>query len=123
MDAASKLSDYAWFDQNSDKKAHPVGLKKPNAFGLYDMHGNVWEWCSDWPDSYAHLPAGQAGAKNVDPQGAASGENRVERGGCFDVPSWNSRSACRGWVNPGGRFNNGGFRVVVDPPAGQAGLK
>jgi formylglycine-generating enzyme required for sulfatase activity len=112
---ASNLSDYAWFDQNSDKKTHPVGLKKPNAFGLYDMHGNVWEWCSDWQNSYANLPAGKAGAKNVDPQGPASGVNRVMRGGCVHFNRWDCRSARRGWNDPDYQHVIClGFRVVVD---------
>ena len=70
------LGEYAWHWENSGKKIHPVGLKKPNAYGLYDMHGNVLEWTADWYDDdyYARSPA-------VDPQGPAQGKARVIRGG------------------------------------------
>jgi formylglycine-generating enzyme required for sulfatase activity len=115
-DDASKLSDYAWLEKNSEKKTHPVGKKKPNAFGLYDMHGNVWEWCLDPPVQYTNV-------KTVDPQGAASGENRVIRGGCVHFGPQDARSAHRCVRGPDGRANNFGFRLAVDPPAGQAGSK
>ena len=103
----ANLGDYAWYDKNSDKKTHPVGQKKPNAWGLYDMHGNVWQWCSDWYDSYAN-------AKNTDPQGPASGTSRVLRGGSWYNLPQNCRSARRSWNDPDDRFHNFGFRVVVD---------
>ena len=75
-DDASKLGEYAWFVANAEWKTHPVGEKKPNAWGLYDMHGNVWEWCQDWHRPYT--------AEEVtDPSGPASGFSRVCRGGCF----------------------------------------
>jgi len=86
-DDKSRLKDYAWCRDNSDSKTHPVGEKKPNAFGLYDMHGNVWEWCSDrWHDNYTHAPTdGSLWETNT-------GSNyRVLRGG-----SWvnDTRSCC-----------------------------
>ncbi len=106
-DDQKQLGDYAWYTGNSGSKTHPVAQKKPNAWGLYDMHGNVWEWCSDWyADSYAN-------AKAVDPQGAASGTLRVLRGGSwFSIPR-GCRAAYRSGNNPDYRHIGSGFRVVV----------
>ena len=80
-DDAASLGEYAWFNGNSGGKTHPVGQKRPNAFGLYDMHGNVWEWC--W-DVYAAYNANSPGA---DPDGPSGASGRVIRGGCWgDFP-------------------------------------
>ena len=89
----------------------PVGKFKPNAFGLYDMHGNAWQCCSDWYDAdyYAASPTD-------DPTGPASGNFRVLRGGSwFDGPS-STRSARRSWGTPGDRIAGSGFRVARTEP-------
>jgi len=99
-----ELGDYAWYnDENGGTK--PVGTKEPNAWGLYDMHGNVWEWCWDWYDSYAD-------EAQTDPQGASSGSYRVGRGGRWSLSAQHARSAIRFYIDPFGRGDDLGFRVV-----------
>jgi len=104
--------DYCWYHDNSGRKTHPVGKKKPNAWGLYDMSGNVSEWCMDWFDGsyYKNNPA-------ENPRGPSSGEYRVFRGGSFyDYYFDHLRNSERNWNNPNVRYTNSGFRVVI--PAG-----
>jgi len=98
--------NYAWYRENSGSKTRQVGLKLPNTWGLYDMHGNVWEWCWDWLETYPSVA-------QADPVGAGSGVYRVIRGGsiiCLDTPG----SAFRASAPPGGFGGpNLGFRVVL----------
>jgi formylglycine-generating enzyme required for sulfatase activity len=109
-DEESGLGEYAWYGENAGGKTHPVGEKKPNAWGLYDMHGNVWEWCQDWCNSgyYANSPTD-------DPMGPSGGAYRVVRGGTWDGPARNCRSAGRGSFVPGYRHDYLGFRVSGVP--------
>jgi sulfatase modifying factor 1 len=90
------------------EKPVAVGSYKPNAFGLYDMHGNVWEWCEDWYDDY---PAGAV----IDPKGPAKGAGRVLRDGSFNVNGSRARSSSRVNYTPTVRLANNGFRLAKNP--------
>ncbi len=107
-DDKSRLEEYAWYINNSTGKTHPVGQKKSNQFGLYDIHGNVWEWCSDrWHGNYQNAPTdGSSWDSGID-------NNRVRRGGSWDSDAINCRSAFRGWVMAGHSNINFGFRVAL----------
>jgi formylglycine-generating enzyme required for sulfatase activity len=109
-DDETQLSQYGWFHSNSDGRTHPIGQKRTNGWGLHDMHGNVWEWCSDW---YGEYPSGTM----TDPRGPHSGSRRVRRGGCWNGPAGGCRSADRYYCAPGYSSLNLGFRVALIPPA------
>jgi formylglycine-generating enzyme required for sulfatase activity len=106
-----ELGDYAWYHENAgdtgERYAHQVGLKKPNAFGLYDMHGNVFEWCHDYgeEDYYKRSP-------EKDPTGPRSSSFRVLRGGSWNYDVRGIRSAYRGYAAAVSRYESIGFRLV-----------
>ena len=105
-DEEGLLPEYGWFNRNSSRRTHTVGLLEPNAWGLYDMHGNVWEWCSDRHGEY---PKGAVS----DPTGPKEGSNRVYRGGCWGSEAAYCRSANRGRLDPSYRSSLGGFRLAL----------
>ena len=95
---------YAWYSSNSGSKTHPVGTREPNAWGLYDMSGNVWEWCRDWRGTLAY---------GTEPNGSASGFYRVARGGCWNFNSGDCTSSYRDHDDPSVRRGISGFRLVM----------
>jgi formylglycine-generating enzyme required for sulfatase activity len=105
-DKLHSLDNYAWFSDNSNEQTHPVGQKKPNAWGLYDMHGNVWEWCCDW---YGEYPKDAVS----DPSGPSEGVRRVNRGGSWNNGAAYCRSSLRIRRNPAYRFPLNGFRLAL----------
>ena len=104
----SKLENYAWYSANSNNQTHEVKKKQPNGYGLYDMSGNVWEWCWNWYSS--STPTG-----GQDPTGAASGDARVVRGGCWFHDADIAARAFRGHDDPGNRSGDLGLRLVSRP--------
>jgi len=102
------IGDFAWFEGNSEARTHAVGERKPNDLGIYDMTGNVWEWCGDlYSESYYKNSPGK------NPGGVDRGVERVTRGGSFASSDWNLRSSARGTVNPKRKNNGLGFRLVL----------
>jgi formylglycine-generating enzyme required for sulfatase activity len=101
------LKEHAWYNANAGGQTHPVGQKSPNAWGLYDMHGNVWEWCQDWSGDryYAMSPMN-------DPTGTSEGSDRVFRGGSCLNNAFDGRASVRGRNGPGYRNLARGFRLA-----------
>ncbi len=102
---SNNLGEVGWYESNSGNCTHRVGEKQPNELGLYDMSGNVWEWCEDWSGVYSVTP-------QRDPLGAAGGSSQVLRGSCWIGEARYCRVSYRDGSTPGNRFSILGFRLV-----------
>ena len=100
------IDKVAWYGENSGKKPHPVASKTANQLGLYDMSGNVWEWCQDWKGSYTI-------DDQIDPAGSSNGSFRINRGGCWGSNAWFCRSSTRCFIAPDRKRNYIGFRLAL----------
>lgn len=109
-DRDDELDSYAWYIDNSNGRPHPVGQKKPNILGIYDMSGNVWEWCQDWYGETFYRAS-----QNSNPQGPARGAYRVLRGGAWGSGARNVRAAHRDGVSVS-KPDSRGFRLAITPP-------
>ena len=105
---SNSINDVAWYYDNSDYKTHSVGTKSPNELGIYDMSGNVYEWCQDWYGSYSS-------GLQTNPQGPSSGSDRVLRGGCWNNYARYCRVSYRYYNYPFYRFNFYGLRLALVP--------
>ena len=101
---SNNIGDVAWYDSNSGNKTHSVGTKQPNELGIYDLSGNVWEWCHDWYDDYSS-------SSQTNPRGATSGSRRVVRGGSWNYDADYCRVAIRDYITPDGSISVIGFRL------------
>lgn len=106
-----ELNKYAWYSLKEGQRIQPVGQKRPNGLGLYDMTGNVWEWCNDWYGESAY-DDDAIKDKPRNPQGPDRGSYRVYRGGILGYYEGRARAALRNYDSPGGRSDSVGFRLV-----------
>jgi formylglycine-generating enzyme required for sulfatase activity len=107
-DDAGVADQYAWTAENCDATTHPVGLKLPNAWGLYDTHGNVWEWCSDWFEPYPAMPL-------TDPVGPATSKYKLFKGGGWNQDVEYARASSRFMMSPSNGIHFVGFRMALSP--------
>ncbi|RJP30608.1 MAG: formylglycine-generating enzyme family protein [Candidatus Omnitrophota bacterium] len=106
MAADSGMEDHVWYGNNAETQTHPVGLKLPNPWGIHDINGNVWEWCSNWYGPYS-------AEEQIDPTGPEIGAQRCVRGGGWESDAFEIRSAWREKLEPGETFGNLGLRIVL----------
>ena len=107
MGVCPNVDAVGWYRENSSRTTHDHGRKRPNTWGLYDMHGNVWEWCNDWHGNYS----GDA----TDPTGPSNGSKRIIRGGSWRSLAGDCTSARRGFLPPYYRDSDIGFRLALVP--------
>ena len=108
-DDVAEIGEYAWFRPNAGMRTHPVGQKRPNAFGLYDMNGNVYEWCEDW---LSLLAPGEGPVEN--PAGPAKGQYKILRGGSYGLVPHYQRTCYREWAVPERGYDDNGLRPARD---------
>jgi len=115
---SNRINRVAWWENNSEKKVRKVGSKFENQLGIYDMSGNVWEWCRDWfeSDYYTY-------GSTTNPQGPLSGTHRILRGGSWNLKAWHCRVTTRYYYEPVGRSANVGFRIALEPAKNLFDLK